>query len=276
MAILQVNFLSDTLKRTVPIQVVLPSDKVLSYGGEKTETKPYKTLYLLHGLLGNCTDWVMNTNIQRLAEDHNLAVVMPSGENSFYVDQLLPNNDFGAYIGKELVELTRRMFPLSHKREDTFIAGLSMGGFGAMRNGLKYYDTFGYIAAMSAALQIFEQPENTPGHTLFHEDAVFGEMTKAALSDKNPRVAFQQMKDARKGNTAAYPKIYMACGEQDPLLTVNQQFRDFLVENGADVTWKQAPGEHNWDFWRAQIVEVLNWLPLEEATAGLNSGNVRK
>ena len=169
MAILQVTFLSDTLKRTVSIQVVLPSDKVLSYGREKAETKPYKTLYLLHGLLGNCTDWVMNTNIQQLAEAHNLAVVMPSCENSFYVDQLLPNNAFGEYIGKELVEITRRMFPLSHKKEDTFIAGLSMGGFGALRNGLKYYDTFGYIAALSAAIQIFEQPEDTPGHTLFRQ-----------------------------------------------------------------------------------------------------------
>lgn len=164
--------------------MVLPSDKVLSYDGKKTETKPYRTLYLLHGLLGNYTDWVNSTNIQRLAEDHNLAVVMPSGENSFYIDQLLPNNDFGKYIGKELVEITRRMFPLSHKREDTFIAGLSMGGFGAMRNSLKYYDIFGYIATMSAALQIFEEPQDTPGHAIFHEDAVFGDMKEAVTTDK--------------------------------------------------------------------------------------------
>lgn len=168
------------------------------------------------------------------------------------------------------------MFPLSHKREDTFIAGLSMGGFGALRNGLKYYDTFGYIAALSAAIQIFEQPEDTPGHTLFHEDAVFGDISKAALTDKNPRIAFQKMKDALKGNTAAYPKIYMACGRQEPLFTVNEQFRDFLQDNGADITWKEETGEHNWDFWRTQIVEVLNWLPLEEAVSGLNSGNVRE
>lgn len=80
MAILQIHFLSQMLKWTVPIQMVLSSDKVLSYNGHIGESKPYKTLYLLHGLLGNCTDWVMNTNIQRLAEDRNLAVVMPSGE----------------------------------------------------------------------------------------------------------------------------------------------------------------------------------------------------
>lgn len=68
----------------------------------------------------------------------------------------------------------------------------------------------------------------------------------------------------------------MACGEQDPLLKVNQQFRDFLKGNGVDVKWIQTPGNHDWDFWRAQIVEVLNWLPLEEAVSGLSSGNVRE
>lgn len=275
MAIIQVNFLSQTLKRTVPIQVVLPSDKVLSYTGHMSESKPYKTLYLLHGLLGNCTDWVMNTNIQRLAEDRNLAVVMPSGENSFYVNQILPNNDFGEYIGRELVEMTRRMFPLSHKREDTFIAGLSMGGFGALRNGLKYHKTFGYIAVLSGALQIFEMSPEAPGHDLFHEDAVFGDLSQAGQTDKNPRVAFQQMVKALQGNTAAYPKMYMACGEQDGLLAVNQKMYDFLRQGGIDVRWYQGPGGHDWDFWREQIKCVLDWLPLEKAVSGLNSGNVR-
>ena len=99
---------------------------------------------------------------------------MPSGENSFYVDQLVPNNNFGAYIGRELVEMSRRMFPLSHRREDTFLAGFSMGGFGAIRNGLKYYDTFGYIAVLSGALQVFEAPPDSPNWSLFGARSVFG------------------------------------------------------------------------------------------------------
>ena len=144
MAILQVNFLSRALFRTVPAYVVLPTDRIPA-----EEDKPFKTLCLLHGLLGNYTDWVHNTQIQRLAEDRRLAVVMPSGDNSFYVDNPVSKN--GEFIGRELVELTRRMFPLSHKREDTFIAGLSMGGFGALRNGLCYPETFGYIAGLSSA-----------------------------------------------------------------------------------------------------------------------------
>ena len=275
MALLQINMFSQMLKRTVPLQVVLPSDKVLSYGRQK-ESGPYKTLYLLHGLLGNYTDWVSNTNIQRLAEDRNLAVVMPSGENSFYIDQPIPNNDFGGYIGRELVELTRRMFPLSHRREDTFIAGLSMGGFGAILNGLKYYDTFGYIAVLSGAVQIFELPPDAPGRSLFQEDACFGNLMDASLSDKNPRVAFQNLIQARKSNPALqFPEIYMGCGSEDELCSVNRSLADFLKKGGAHVTYEEAPGGHNWTFWRSQIVKVLDWLPLDENTAGISSGNVR-
>ena len=106
------------------------------------QVKEYKTLYLLHGLLGNYTDWVTRTRIQEWAEAKNLVVVMPSGDNSFYVDQEVKNNDFGIFIGTELIEVTRKMFHLSNRRDDTFIAGLSMGGFGALRNGLKYYSKF--------------------------------------------------------------------------------------------------------------------------------------
>ena len=170
--------------------------------------------------------------------------------------------------------MTRRMFPLSHKREDTFLAGFSMGGFGAIRNGLKYYDTFGYIAVLSGALQVFEAPPDSPYWSLFGECSVFGDVSVAAATDKNPRVAFRQMAEALHGDSSAYPKVYMACGEQDGLLSVNRRLCDFLRQGGVDVTWRQVSGGHNWDFWRDQIRQVLDWLPLEQAVAGVNSGNV--
>lgn len=153
MALLQVNFNSAILHRKVPMQVILPTD------AGSGSTGPFKTLYLLHGLMDNCTVWTSNTRIERWAMERSLAVVMPSAENSFYVDipcGSSPFGDFGAYVGQELVKMTRKMFPLSPRREDTFIAGLSMGGFGALRNGLKFSNTFGYIACLSGAIHIFE------------------------------------------------------------------------------------------------------------------------
>ena len=166
MAFIQVSFMSKTLMRTVPLQVILPVDK-FTFGQLEREEKPFKTLYLLHGIFGNETDWVHGTRIQRWAEEKNLAVVMPAGENAFYVDQPSIGAMHGQFIGEELVEITRKMFPLSRKREDTFIGGLSMGGFGALRNGLKYHDTFGAVICLSGALlcwKIRKRAERTALH----------------------------------------------------------------------------------------------------------------
>lgn len=268
MALLQIHFFSDALKRTVPLTVILPVDKVLST--PRTGKPCFKTLYLLHGLLGNCSDWVSNTRILQWAEARDLAVVMPSGDNSFYIDHRTPNNAYGDFIGRELVEITRKMFPLSDKREDTFIAGLSMGGFGAIRNGLVYADTFGCIAGLSSAVHIFEMDPDTPGRSLMAEDSVFGDMQEAAKTDKNPRVALASLR--KKGGPL--PKVYMSCGLQDRLLESNRTLRDHFVESGLEVTWNETEGNHNWDFWNDQIQKVLAWLPLEEGKEGLNSGNV--
>lgn len=270
MALIQVNFVSSALKRTVPIQVILPVDKIFGEADENVSPAPFKTLYLLHGLLGNYTDWVSNTRILQWAEAKNLAVVMPSGDNSFYIDQPTPNNDYGDFIGRELVQITRKMFPLSHKREDTFIAGLSMGGFGAIRNGLVYGETFGYIAGLSSATHIFEMPFDAPGRCLMNEDRVFGDLPTASRTNKNPRVALDQLKQ----RNAPLPKIYMACGLQDRLLASNRTLKDYFLENGISLTYQEAVGDHNWDFWNDQIQKVLEWLPLEDAQEGLNSGNV--
>lgn len=268
MALLQINFVSRTLKRTVPLTVVLPVDKI--FGESPREVKPFKTLYLLHGLLGNCTDWLCNTRIQQWAEEQDLAVVMPSGDNSFYIEQMTPNNDYGAFIGQELVEITRKMFPLSHKREDTFLAGLSMGGFGAIRNGLKFGENFGYIASLSGAVYFFEPCAAGTG-SLMGEHTVFGNMEEAAKTDKNPRIALAQL----KARGVEVPKMYMCCGTEDRLLTANRSLRDHLLAEGVELTYEESEGNHNWDFWNEYIRKILNWLPLGEATAGLNSGNVQ-
>lgn len=276
MALIQVNFISQSLMRTVPIQVILPVDKITFPGMPKREDKPFKTLYLLHGIFGNYTDWVCGTNIQKWAEEKDLAVVMPSGDNMFYVDQEASHTYYGEFIGKELVEITRKMFHLSDKREDTFIAGLSMGGYGAIRNGLKYHDTFGYIAGLSSALIIDGLAARTNEHPVFIErrdfaESIFGDLVLVKNSDRDPEWLVRKLKDEK----AEFPKMYMACGTEDSLLGVNQKLRDILKEAKVDLTYEQGPGGHEWDFWNRYIKKVVDWLPVgEDAQAGINSGNV--
>ncbi len=277
MAVFQVSFMAETLGRTVPLYVILPTDKVYMPGMPKREEgKPYKTLYLLHGILGNYTDWLYGTRIQRWAEERDLCVVMPSGDNSMYLDQ--GTDLYGEFVGKELVEFTRKTFPLSHKREDTFIGGLSMGGFGAMRNGLKYNDTFGAIISLSGAFVLDEdvlvEVENPmfTGDRMEYKKRIYGDDLEAAInSDKNPKILVERM--AKEGTP--FPDIYMAIGTEDFLLPKHQTFTKVLEENGVDFTLEMGPGGHEWDFWDTYIRKALDWLPLEAGASGVSSGNVK-
>lgn len=280
MALLQVNLMSKSLMRTVPVQVILPVDKLEFPGMPTRAEKPYKTLYLLHGIFGNYTDWVSGTRIQRWAEEMDVVVVMPSGDNAFYVDQPTSGNFYGEFIGKELVELTRKMFPLSRKREDTYIAGLSMGGFGAIRNGLKYFETFGAIVGLSSAFVLESALNMTYDEPFFirnraYMESCFGDIEQALLSDKNPKMLVDTIcEKIAQDSTKSFPDIYLACGTEDFLIESNREFRDYLQVRNVEVTYVEGPGVHDWDFWDTYIRKVLEWLPLEGKTSGVNSGNV--
>ena len=274
MAIIEVNFISKCLMRTVTFNAIIPVDK-FGPQAENAEQKPLQTLYLLHGIFGNYTDWVNGTRIQAWAEANDLAVIMPSGENRFYLDDEKSGELYGEFIGKELVEFTRKLFPLSDKREDTFIAGLSMGGYGAIRNGLKYAENFGCVIGLSAALvhDTWKDADNSAPIFTFRRnyyEAIFGEYDKVKGSDKDPKALLLKLKEEGR----PVPKMYLCCGTEDGLVTANRDFRDFLNENGVDLTYVEGPGKHDWVFWDTYITKVLDWLPLNRPGAGINSGNV--
>ncbi len=278
MAVFEVNFHSESLGRTVPMYVILPTDKTYFPGmPRREEGKPYKTLYLLHGVIGNYTDWLYNTRIKKYAEDRDLCVVMPSGDNSMYLDQGV--DFYGEFVGKELVEFTRKTFPLSRKRENTYIGGLSMGGFGAMRNGLKYHETFGAIISLSGAYVLDEETlievENPmfAGETTTYKKRVYGDDLEAALvSDKNPKYLIETLTQSKVN----FPEIYMACGTEDFLLDKNRRIDQLLTDCGVNHTFVTGPGSHEWDFWDTYILKALEWLPLENGAAGKSSENIGK
>lgn len=263
MAIIKFNYLSKSLLRTVDVNVVLPIDQLDMNTMVYNQKDKYPTLYLLHGIFGDQNDWLYGTRIQRFASERGICVVMPSGENMFYVNQENNHNLYSDFIGKELVEITRKMFPLSSKREDTFIAGLSMGGYGAIINGLKYHDTFGYIAGLSSALMLDDwincKPPIINGiDPLAYYQSVFGDISLIKGSDKD----YYALVDKLAINEI--PKMYMAIGSDDFLLEVNREYRDYLIAKGVDLTYEEGPGNHEWDFWDRYIVRVLDWLPLSD------------
>lgn len=275
MAVVQVDFFSQSLLRNSTFYAVIPCDKMYFDGRIRTPG-PFKTLYLLHGVFGDYTDWLYGTRIQRWAQDRNLAVIMPSGENKFYVDNEKSTDKFSKYI-EELVAVSRHMFHLSNKREDTFIAGLSMGGYGAITNGLKYSGLFSHIAGLSAALHIdtfVDATEDAPLPIMRRSylESVFGDLDALQGSDKDFHALAKRLTEEKK----ELPEIYLACGTEDDLIGCNRAFRDELEQLGYPVTWKEGPGGHEWDFWDRMILDVLEWLPLDEVEQAVSSGNVKE
>jgi len=263
MALLQANFFSNSLSRQVTFNAVVPVGDFLLFGAPKREKKPLKTLYLLHGIFEDNTAWLANSRIAHWANARNLAVIMPSADNSFYVDNEKMGAMYGDFFGRELVEFTRQLFPLSDKREDTFIGGLSMGGYGAIRNGLKYHETFGAIAALSSALVLegaVNSTDDTPtiiGRRSYFE-AVFGDLDKLLGSDNDPKALVSSLQNSG----AKIPDMYICCGTEDFLIEQNRDFRDFLQKENVPHTYVEGVGKHDWAFWDEYIAKVLDWLPL--------------
>lgn len=257
MAYIQMTFASETLKRCTDIDVILPIESAGSHDTDKPQRFP--ALYLLNGFCGNSKDWITYSNIRRYAEEYNIAVIMPSGENSFYVD----NTELGLYSGtyiKELVEFTRKLFPLSEKREDTFIGGLSMGGFGAMRNGMYYSDIFSKIISLSGAFIIEDIAGAEEGSRIGPESyeyyqRVFGDLKCVPQTDKNPLVCAK--KAVEKGDA---PKVMMACGTEDFLLENNRRIQAQLERMGIELKYYEGAGAHEWRFWDRWIEKGMRWL----------------
>ena len=268
MAFIQMSLYSRCLQRTVPINCIIPVDSTDYLSQSLPEEKPYKTLYLLNGFFGNQNDWVLAGEAATLAKDYNLAIIMPAGENRFYIDS--DHGEYhGRFIGEELVEMTRRLFPLSRKREDTYIGGLSMGGYGALRNGLYYNNTFGRIVALSPGiftgshLESMCSAADSADAAFFGADALFmnrkflenafGDFTKMDGSDNDVYALYE--KAYRSTNGA--PEIYMACGTEDTLFASVKNYAVFLQEHGAPLMWVEDHGIHDFLYWNIHLKDAV-------------------
>ncbi|KKO52760.1 alpha/beta hydrolase [Paenibacillus sp. DMB20] len=268
MATLQVNFFSKSMRREVTFNALIPMDLPEIPGLPPAEAKPKKSLYLLNGYAGSYADWITFSRIRELSDKYNVAVFMPSGENNFYLDDEDKGALYGEYVGNELVEFTRKLFPLSSDREDTMIGGLSMGGYGAIRNGLKYSHHFSRIIALSSALLPYKIANATPD---YHDGVadykyfkyVFGDLDSLLGSDKDPEALVLRLKE----KNVAIPQIYMACGAEDFLLDVNRRFHDFLNRENISHTYNESEGSHTWDFWNESIGPALEWAVGHQAPA---------
>ena len=254
------TFFSKALSRPVHFTAVLCND--IAYGAENNPhfQRPAKNVYLLHGYSGCDTDWFTNAPLGEIANRFNVNFFLPNGDNNFYIDQPQTGCKYATYVGKEFVEYTRKTFGLSDKREDTYIGGLSMGGFGALHTAFAFPETFGKVMALSSALiqngLPFFKPDMDSGMANYeYYTWVFGDLQNAAKTDINPEVLVRNLKETG----AQIPDIFMACGTEDFLYRPNCDFKAFLDSIEVPATYVTAPGVHDFEFWRTHLVTGLTW-----------------
>ena len=259
MALLRCDFFSDTLGLSTSLTVILPQPTTAQIGmtGSAGDGPP-PVLYLLHGLSDDDTTWVRRTSIERYVAALGLAVVMPAGHRSFYADEAL-GGAYWTFLTEELPALVHRFFRVSNRPEDTFVAGLSMGGYGAWKWALRYPDRVAAAASLSGAVDLsaiaegFDWPEDPQMfRRLYPEGAV-----------PPPDDLFALVSAA---DPAALPDLWLGCGSADPVYDSNRRLAEACGAAGIDVTtsWV-ADAEHDWALWDQEIQTVLDWLPIRRS-----------
>ena len=249
MAFIQFHFFSEALGMQTEAYVVIPQKQTSGQIGIESQSRgeKYKCLYLLHGLSDDHTIWMRRTSIERYASKYGICVVMPSAHRSFY-SNMKCGLKYYDFISRELPRLVCEFFNVSDKREDNFVAGLSMGGYGALKIALREPDRFSAAIGLSSVTDVKGSWKKDMMATIFGEGApIPDEDDLFCLADTC-------------ANSPDRPRLFMAVGTEDGLYEENVRFRDKLDSLGYDLEYTEAPGAHNWEFWDEHIQYALEWL----------------
>lgn len=260
MALIESGFYSHAIGRYVNVNVVLPLKEIdfLSpdYNGIPEK---FPVLYLLHGLSGNHTNWIRYSNVERYAEAKRIALIMPQMDNGYYTD-----NPYSGYyydfLTRELPETMERLFPVSGDPRKRYVAGLSMGGYGALLAVLGKPEFYSYCASLSGRTGIMERGEGLETGFEFNKwlKGAFG--MKGEYYDAEKHEPCHMLRKLAESKTTP-PKLFITCGTEDSMYTDTTHIRDVISELGFDMTYWECPGIHDWNFWDEAIKHILNWLP---------------
>ncbi len=248
MALIRLDHVPETVKVNLPLDIILPAPGQM--GGVPVRSR--KVLYLLHGLSDVASAWQRYTSIEVIAGAYGLVVVMPSVGRSFYIDQ--PNGQrYFTYLMEELPQYLSDVFDLAPRREDTLIAGNSMGGYGAFKAALLHPERFAAAASFSGVLAVEFLKADPDDQRREEFSYIFGDLNQLAGGSHDPAVWLKQAAP----RPAALPRLYMACGRQDDLYPANRLFLAACQGLGVAVEYYEEDAGHVWPFWDAQIQRFL-------------------
>jgi S-formylglutathione hydrolase FrmB len=251
-AVLTLRLKSKLMAREMPYRVVLPP----GYSDPKNVSQRYPVVYLLHGLTGHFDNWTDKTKLAEYNAQFNFIIVTPEGGDGWYTDSVsLPNDRYETYITDELIPEIDKNFRAVSERNSRVMAGLSMGGYGAFKFGLKYPEKFVLVGSFSGALGATALNEKNAGAWIAKSiTGVFGD--EAGETRKRNDI-FRIVREMPAEKAASLPFLYFDCGTEDFLADNNRDFMKLLVEKKIKHEYRQLPGGHNWIYWNAQVQEFL-------------------
>lgn len=254
-----INFKSPMVGTTLPYNVVLPVDYASS------RTTRYPVLYLLHGLDGHYTDWLTRTNVADYASQYRIIIVMPEGNNSWYTDSATVAVDkYESYVLKEIVPDVQQRYRTIEARYGRAIAGLSMGGFGAFKLGLKSPGTFVFVGSVSGAFGVTRYGEKESGSSSNWNNIlkIFG---PAGSDTRKANDLFEIIRQLPAAQIASLPYFYFDCGTEDSpnIFEANRDLSALMIEKKIPHEFRELPGNHSWGYWDSQIQEVLRIAALK-------------
>jgi S-formylglutathione hydrolase FrmB len=249
MALIHVEHVPETVKINLPLNIIIPEPGEM----KGMPVRERKVLYLLHGLSDDASAWQRFTSIENYAKRYGLVVIMPSVGRSFYIDQ--PNGQhYFTYLVQELPRYLEEVFGIVPERENTLIAGLSMGGYGAIKAALLHPERYFAAASFSGVLSlaILDKMKEDPTRNEF--GTLFGDLAKLPGSEHDPMVWLKRAAQ----NPHLIPRLYASCGFSDDLYPLNVLFRDTCLKLGVPLDYHEAAGKHDWYFWDDQIRRFLS------------------
>lgn len=250
LAILSINYNSKTIGMHHHFMVVLPEDA--SYFNKEAQPKSLKTLLLLHGLSSDETSYMRYTSIERYANENQLAVIMPNADHSGYSNMVFGHKYYDYIL--EVFDYVHQILPLSHKREDNFIAGHSMGGYGTIKYALAEGHRFAKACPLSAVFdaQAFMDYKWYD----YSGEAIAGISKNAKGNELDPYYLVEQAMQQHK----AIPELLIMCGTEDELYEDNKKFINYLDEKQVSYLFEDGPGAHDYAYWDYAIKRAIQWF----------------
>lgn len=252
-----ISFKSNLVGATLPYIVLLPPS--YEERGQAARPEGYPVLYLLHGLGGSYDNWTSKTRLKEYAAQYQMIVVTPEGNDGWYTDSATVAADkYESYLVTELIPDVENRFRVIKNRQGRAIAGLSMGGYGALKFGVKYPDKFIFAASLSGALDAAERSDKNQGFIWAYLRPsilrTFGPEQGATRAANNLHQLFRAVTPDR---ISSLPFVYLDCGTEDGFVDTNRALSAILLERKIPHEYRQVPGNHGWAYWDQQVREVL-------------------